>query len=119
MPIAQGYTLPIRYEEIKPRLCKGNLPKYIQVYWKNRRKCSAVYVSYLNTKGKWVQKELTKNKQKIKLDLCKITKKKDIGKTVIKVAYNFKINGTLISRNIRLAFWKDCELKDVSIGKDK
>lgn len=114
LPIAQGYTSPIRYEELKPEICKGKLPKYIQVSWKNRKKGSACYVSYLNSAGIWKEVKLTKNKQKVKINLYKITNKKNVGKTILKVKYVFKKKGVTITRTVQLAYWRDCELKDVS-----
>ena len=114
LPIAQGYTLPIRYEELKPEIYKGKLPKYIQVSWKNRKKGSTCYINYLNSAGRWKEVKLTKNKQKIKLDLYRITNKRNIGKDIIRIRYVFKKNGTTITRTVRLAYWRDCKLKDVS-----
>lgn len=117
LPIAQGYASPIRYEELKPEICEGKLPKYIQVSWKNRKKGSTCYVSYLNSAGRWKEVKLTKNKQKIKLDLYRITNKRNIGKDIIRIMYVFKKNGTTITRTVRLAYWRDCKLKDVSSKK--
>lgn len=114
LPIAQGYTSPIRYEELKPEICKGKFPKYIQVSWKNRKKGASYYVSYLSSDGRWKEVKLTKNKQKVKMNLYKITNKKNIGKDIIRIRYVYKKNGTAITRMIRLAYWRDYKLKDVS-----
>lgn len=115
-PISRGYTQPLHYEEVKPQICNGNLPKYIQVSWKGRYKTSACYVKYLDSKTKkWKCVKISKNRQKIKLYLRKITKKKNVGKTVLKIIYKFKTNDTVIRRCINISYWKDCLLNEVSI----
>lgn len=111
-PIAQGYTLPLRYEEVPAELCKTSKPKWIGISWNKLRKNSSCRIKYLDNKTKkWKTIKLKKNNKHYRIDLYRYVKKKNIGKKVLILEYKYKVNKKVYIKRINISYWKDISLK--------